>query len=75
MTTKILTTTISSDLYNWLDKTSKSASVTKRSILESALRKHRLSKMEKDLSETFLRANNDPEMFLLAEENLGDHAN
>ena len=73
-TTRVLTTKLSSDLAEWLDETSERESVTKRQLLEVALRRMREGRIKTALAESFRRANRDPEMREMAEWGMGDYS-
>ena len=70
----VLTTNLSPRLYEWLDKEAKARKSTKRVILEDALEKARLHEKKRRMSESFRRANQDPEIKNMAEWGMQDYA-
>jgi hypothetical protein len=69
----VLTSNLSGDLALWLDSEARTQKVTKRAILENALREYRVALKKQKLKETFLLANGDFEVMDLAEDGLGDY--
>ena len=72
--TGVITTTLSRDLVRWLDTTAKRRVVTRRTILEDALRRLRAETLKGDLANSFRRAKNDREMAFLADAGIADWA-
>ncbi len=70
----VLTTNLSPQLYEWLDKEAKARKSTKRVILEDALEKARLQEKKRRMAESFRRANQDPEIKNMAEWGVQDYA-
>ncbi len=72
MSTITYTSNLSSDLMSWLNSFAKDEKITKRDVIEEALRKYKDEVKRRKLSASFKRASKDPEMFALAEAGLGD---
>jgi len=67
MSTKTFTTTIESDLLNWLTFCAQKANTTKRNILEKALREYQIREKKKSIIQGFKKASQDLEVVSLAE--------
>ncbi len=70
--TAVITTTLSSDLAKWLKVTAQKRLVTRREVLEDALRHFKLEVNKENLAASFRRASDDPEMAILAEAGISD---
>ncbi len=70
----VLTTNLSPQLYEWLDKEAKARKATKRVILEYALEKVRIEEKKRRMAQSFRRANKDPEIMTMAEWGMQDYA-
>lgn len=70
--TTTFTTTISSDTLSWLKNRAKFEKKTIRAIIEESVKAYQIQEKKEQLRETFIRANQDPEMHKMAEEGLID---
>jgi len=67
------TTTISPALMLWLNEYSKEKKITKRLVIEQALKIYKNNIMKKELEESFKRASQDEEIIKMSEENMDDY--
>lgn len=73
-TTLTFTSTISPKLIAWVDKRARAKKLTRRAILEEAIRRYQRDSASEVLKEGFARAAQDPDMLELAEWGMNDYA-
>lgn len=66
------TSTISPKLMQWLNDYTKKACKTKREVIETALKNYQIYQKKEDLRKTFIKANKNNEMEMIAEEGMDD---
>jgi len=71
---RVLTTKLSSDLADWLDDTSKKEGITKRKILERAVRNVRDAYIQKTLANSFKRASQDSDILEMIDWGMEDYS-
>ena len=67
------TSTLSSKLMDWLDRYVEKEGVTKRSVIETALKLYQAQQKKKKLALMFTELNQDEETFGLAEDGMSDY--
>ena len=73
-TTTTFTSTIAPEIIKWVDEVAKAKKLTRRSVLEDAVKRYRHELTRQYLKEGFQRAANDPDIIELTEWGMGDYA-
>ena len=72
-TTIVLTTSMSQSLALWLTECAKKYKVTKKTIIETALKKYRDDLKRNEFAESFKKAARDMDIIAMAEDGLADY--